>query len=304
MTDLADDRNDRPQRGVQLIVGLGFLGRAVADLWLAADRLVHATTRSAARADELRRLGLVPVLWDVLRSEGSLPAADRVLYAVGFDRTSGDAMRSVSIDGLKRTLDRLPTPRRLVYLSSTGVYGDHSGGWVDERTPPNPADEAGRICLAAESIVRQFATDRGASAVILRLAGLYGPGRVIGAKALQAGEPIAGDPDAFVNLIHVVDAARVVDAAFRATNPSPLYVVADGRPARRRELYEESARRLAAPPPRFIAGPRPRQRGDRRVDPRKMLAELAIDLRYPDFRAGLSSIASLDPARPNQLEQA
>ena len=87
-----------------------------------------------------------------------LPAADRVFYAVGFDRSAGAAMREVYVEGLQNVLDRLPgSVRRFVYASSTGVYGQAGGEWVDEESPTDPQHESGRVVLEAEGRVRAWA---------------------------------------------------------------------------------------------------------------------------------------------------
>ena len=122
-----------------------------------------------------------------------LPAADTVLYAIGLDRSSGKSMREVYLNGLRNVLDVLPTPKRFIYISSTSIYGQSDGGWVDESSPTEPAEENGRIVLECEQLLRE----RLPSAIILRFAGIYGPGRVIRRAAIiEKGEPIATDPEA------------------------------------------------------------------------------------------------------------
>ena len=117
-------------------------------------------------------------------------------------------MREVYVDGLQNVLDRLPASvRRFVYASSTGVYGQTGGEWVDEESPTEPQHESGRVVLEAEGRVRAWADRRGASAVILRFAGLYGPGRIVRRTMLERAEPIPGDPEKFLNLVHIDDAA-------------------------------------------------------------------------------------------------
>src|SRR4051794_11880115 len=110
--------------GNRLIVGCGYLVRLVASLWLGQGQRVLATTRRDSRAEELRGLGMGPVVCDVLVRERckSLPAVDTVLYCVGFDRSSGKSMRDVYVRGLSHVLDPLPRPGRFLHVRSTGVY--------------------------------------------------------------------------------------------------------------------------------------------------------------------------------------
>ena len=270
----------------KLIVGCGYLGRRVAALWRAQGHPVLATTRG--RAEELRALGVEPVVCDLVAGTGldALPAAATVVYSVGFDR-SGVSMRDVYVRGLANVLDRLPPPARFVYVSSTGVYGQTGGEEVDESAPTEPAEESGRVVLEAERLLRE----RLPGAVVLRFAGIYGPGRVIRRQAIAAGEPIVGDPEKWLNLIHVEDGAAAVLAAEEGAAPGAVYNVCDDRPARRRDFYEELARLLGAPAPRFVppapgAPPPPHERANRRILNRRLRA-LGWGPRYPSFREGL-----------------
>ncbi|MBL8830463.1 MAG: NAD(P)H-binding protein, partial [Planctomycetaceae bacterium] len=121
----------------KLIVGCGYLGLRVAGRWLAQGDTVYAVTRSSARADEWRGLGIHPLIADVTdpASLRDLPVAETVLFAVGYDRSAGKAIGDVYVDGLRHVLDALPTATgRVIYISSTGVYGECDGDWVDEST--------------------------------------------------------------------------------------------------------------------------------------------------------------------------
>ena len=127
-------------------------------------------------------LGIEAVIADVLVPESlsRLPNVDRVFYSVGYDRAAGSSMRVVYVDGLRHLLEILPqSVTNFVYASSTGVYGQTDGEWVDENSLTCPQHESGRVCLAAEELVLTWAktNDQSASAIILRFAGLYGPGR-------------------------------------------------------------------------------------------------------------------------------
>lgn len=272
-----------------LIVGTGYLGRRVARRWVAAGIHVHGTTRSQTKADELRAENIIPVIWDVNQEHGSLPPVQTVLYCVGFDRSAGQSRTDVYVNGLRNTLAHLPKPGRLIYISSTGVYGDHAGAWVDETTPPQPLDDGGSACLAAEQALTDFAKRESWNAIILRLVGIYGPGRRIGADRLRAGETISGNPDTFLNLIHVEDAASVVDAAIQRGKPGQTYLVSDGNPPTRREFYTYLAKLLDAPTPRFDPASASRHRGDRRVSNQKMRTDLLPILKFPNYQTGLQT---------------
>jgi len=213
----------------RLIFGCGYLGMRVARAWRAEGEVVHAVTRggsSAAFAAE----GLAPVRADVTQPETltDLPAAGTVLYAVGFDRAAGASMRQVYVDGLRAVLDALPeSVERFIYISSTSVYSQDDGGWIDEESPCQPRSENGRVCLEAERTLREHRL--GARAIVLRLAGIYGPGRVPRREALLSGEPLAA-AEGRLNLIHADDAVRIILAAERLAAPPRLYTVSDGQP--------------------------------------------------------------------------
>jgi nucleoside-diphosphate-sugar epimerase len=191
----------------RLIIGCGYLGERVARRWLSAGLRVAALTRS--RAAHLAEQGIEPVVGDVLDPLPKLPQARTVLYAVGFDRSVGADMRDVYVQGLANVLQALPEPERFLYVSSTGVYGDAEGGEVDEEMSIDPGDESGRVVAEAEALLR----DRLPEAIILRFAGIYGPGRLMRADTLRSGQPIPGDPEQWLNLIHVEDGADAVLAA-------------------------------------------------------------------------------------------
>jgi nucleoside-diphosphate-sugar epimerase len=263
-----------------LILGCGYLGRVVARNWLAEGRSVGGLTRS--RPDILRALGIEPILGDVTHPTTlKLPTADTVVYAIGLDRSAGKSMREVYLGGLSNVLDVVPAPRRFIYISSTSVYGQTEGEWVDEESPTEPAEENGRIVLECERLLRQ----RIPEAIILRFAGIYGPGRLIKRAAVEKGEPLATDPDKLINLIHVEDGAQAVIAAAERGRPGATYNVADGKPVTRREFYDELSKLLGAPIPRFES--RASERTNRRISNHRMATELGMELSFPDFSSGI-----------------
>jgi nucleoside-diphosphate-sugar epimerase len=266
-----------------LIVGCGYLGRRVAALASERCPWVFATTRGRSR--ELAGLGLEPVVCDVLDppSLADLPEVRDVAFCVGHDRSAGRPMREVYVRGLANVLEALPaTVRRVVYVSSTSVYGQTGGEVVDESAPTDPAEESGRVVREAEEVLRTMRPD----GVVLRFAGIYGPGRLLREQAVRAGQPIPADPEKWLNLIHVADGARAVLAAVERGRPGAVYNVSDGHPVRRREYYAELAAALGAPAPRFEAPP-DGDATDRRVGNARMRRELRVELQYPSYIEGL-----------------
>jgi nucleoside-diphosphate-sugar epimerase len=281
----------------RLIAGCGYLGFRVAQLWRAGGDEIHVLTRSAWRARHFQRQGLIPWVGDVTRPATlpRLPEVDTLLWSVGFDRDISQTIDDVYVDGLHGFLDALPNRvTRLIYISSTGVYGQADGRWVNEATECRPQRYGGRVFLAAEQLLlRSPFADR---AVILRLAGVYGPQRLPRLKQLRAGEPLDTAPQNLLNLIHVDDAAQVVQHAADRELPLPrVFLVADGQPVVRAAFYAEAARLFGTSPAVFCgsdcAGSAGRRTGGhKRVCSDRMRAELGISLRYPSYREGLAAI--------------
>ena len=234
-------------------------------------------TRSESKAQELSNAGFTPIIvdWAQATPIRGLPDIDVVLWSVGFERPSSASRQMIWIDGLERLLNALPRrdePRRFLYTSSTSVYGDGQGQDVDERTFPEPTSEGGIACLAAEQRLEEFARQSSACVSILRLAGIYGPDRLLRRTAdLQSNVPIMSPPDEWLNLIHVDDAVTAIDRISRMKLPPSLINIVAGRSVTWREYYAALAKLVNAPPPTFAAptaeaaSQPPRRSGNRRV---------------------------------------
>jgi nucleoside-diphosphate-sugar epimerase len=266
-----------------VIVGCGYLGRRVAERWLSANRPVIALTRNNAEA--LAALGIEPQIGDVLdpHTLGPWPEAGTILYAVGLDRGAGRSMHEVYVTGLGNVLDTLARGVRFIYVSSTSVYAQTDGELVDEQAAAEPVEESGRIIREAEHLLRRKRPD----AIILRFAGIYGPNRLLRRQTqLQSGEPITGDAQRWLNLIHVEDGADAVLAAESRGVPGETYNIVDDEPVTRRAFYTRLAELTCAPAPRFDGAPDPRA-NNRRISNAKAKAALDWRPRYPSYREGL-----------------
>ncbi len=168
---------------VKLIVGCGYLGLRVARRWIDAGHAVAGVVRNERSSDALTRAGVLAIVADVTRPETltNLPAADTLLYAVGYDPAGGTSRWAVYVDGLRALLDAVsPQVRRVLLISSTGVYAEQGGGWVDESSPCLPVRESGQALLAAERVLA--AHRLGKCGIVLRLAGIERILGIIGAK--------------------------------------------------------------------------------------------------------------------------
>jgi nucleoside-diphosphate-sugar epimerase len=284
--------------GRKLVVGCGYLGERVAHRWRQAGAEVFAVTRSPEKAERLSRAGLCPLIADITSppDDWRLPPVDTILFALGHDRASALSIQQTYVGGMKNLLSAADdSTRRVIYISSTGVYSQNDGEWVTEASTCQPARAGGQACLLAEALLRSGRLGR--RSVILRMAGLYGPGRIPRAADLLAGRPIDAPAHGWLNLIHVDDAAEAVLAAETKGAGGAVYLVSDGQPAVRRDYYVELARLLGAPSPVFSA-PAPdspaaaRATTDKRIDNSRMVRELEVKLAYPSFREGLAAIVA------------
>ena len=180
-----------------------------------------------------------------------------------------------------------------MYISSTGVYGQSAGEWVDESSICQPERAGGLACLAAEQELEKQRAEL--DSCILRLAGIYGPGRLPRRDALLAGEPIKAPADGWLNLIHVEDAVRVVLAAATAGQLPDRLLVSDGTPLRRQQYFAELCRQLDAPDPCFdeqqqSETDRARASSSKRVSNRQLLDLLGEVIVFDSFAGGLADI--------------
>jgi nucleoside-diphosphate-sugar epimerase len=297
----------------RILIGCGYLGSRAAKLWRAGGDHTISTTRNEDPTPAMMSAGVFCGQADVTRPEtlawlpgmsslrlGGGGPPESMIYAVGYDRTADPDIQAVCAGGLQNVLVALPsTVNRVIYISTTGVYGPHSGEWVDEQTPPDPQRDGGHASLAAEQILA--AHPLGRRGAILRLAGIYGPGRVPHLDKLRTGEPVPVPRDGWLNLIHVDDAARIVVAADnwlaarKAADGPHLFCVSDGAPVKRNDYYRTAAQLLGAPTPTFTAPPpdspaAARAGANRRIRNDKMRATFPIALSFPTYREGLQSI--------------
>ena len=285
---------------IKLVFGCGYLGQRVAARWIEQGCEVYAVTRSTGRAEAFIAAGIRPLIGDILDSAawGDLPVAETVLFAVGYERASERSIREVYVDGLRNVLATLPRGTgRLIYVSSTGVYGQADGSWVDEESPCLPGREGGVACLEAERLLQ--GSSWGRQSVILRMSGIYGPGRIPRRRELEAGRPLAAPQAGFLNLVHVDDAARAVLAAERDHGGPQVYCVSDGNPVLRGDYYRYLAQLLGAPEPQFVEAPenspaRLRASSSKRISSDRLRNRWGFRFEYPSYREGLAAIVAAE----------
>ena len=279
-----------------LIIGCGYLGGRVAAHWRETIREVFALTRSKETATQFSQHGWNPIIGDITKPESiaPFPEVDTVLLSVGFDRRAGYDIQTAFVGGIKNTIAKLPsTISRLIYISSTGVYSQSNGEWVDEESICEPQRPGGVACLEAERFLQQSEfSDR---LVILRLAGIYGPERIPRIASIQKGEPINSPRRGYINLIHVDDAVQAVVAASQYEGMPAMFVIGDDEPVIRSDYFGFVAEKLNAPPvsftePEVDSHVVSRAMADKRIRNSRMRMELGFDLKYPTYREGITAI--------------
>ena len=211
-----------------------------------------------------------------------------VLYtAAPKARTEAD-YRAVYRDGLEHLLQAVTSPalQRVLFVSSTAVYGDHGAQWIDEDTPTAPKSFNGRVLLETEQWLHsqsaQFET------LSLRLSGIYGPGRSYLLDRLRAGQATAPAAEShWVNRIHIEDAAAAVLHLLNLPNPQPVYLVTDSTPLPMRVLYDALAKLVGGPVP--LEGAAPASVGSKRLSNAR-LRDSGFNFKWPDSREGHAAL--------------
>lgn len=284
-----------------LIVGAGYTGRRVARRLAGQGDAVLCFTGSDESAAALEKAGIpaAAVDLDAAHALPDLPDAPlRVLYLVPPAEGEGDPR-------LRRLLSLLPRrPERFVLASTSGVYGDCGGALVDEARPAAPGTERARRRLAAETTLQQWADEQAVSRAVLRIPGIYGPGR-LPLEAIRSGQPVIREADASPgNRIHVDDLVRVCVATLDPAAPGGIYNVADGSGESSGTFFRRIAKAAGLPEPPAISRQEARRQmspmrysflaESRRLDTRRLRQALAVELAYDDPAAGIR--ASLEEA--------
>ena len=278
---------------VLLSIGHGYSAQALARVLLPQGWRVIATTRDPARAAALTGAGVEGVVWPEEGLAPHLARASHVLSSVP-PGPAGDPV--IAAEG-----GALRAARHLAwvgYLSTTAVYGDHAGGWVDEDTPPAPASARGAARVAAEAAWAGL----GLPLHVFRLAGIYGPGRSP-IERVRAGEARRiVKPGQVFSRIHVDDVAQALAASMARPGPGAVWNLCDDEPAPPQDVIAHAAELLGVPPPpeelfataelgpmaRSFYGESKRVRNDR------LKRDLGIALRHRNYRAGLAAILAAE----------
>jgi nucleoside-diphosphate-sugar epimerase len=273
-----------------LIAGCGYVGCALGEKLIAASDTVWGLRRRPLSLPP----GVEPIEADlaVARTLNDLPRdLDFVVYAASPSGRDDAHYRTAYVEGLARLLEALDrgrqSPRRIFFLSSTGVYEQSKGEWVDESSETNPQHFSGRRLLEAETLLRAGPY----AATVLRLGGIYGPGRTRLLEEVRRGQATYRRGPHYTNRIHRDDCARAIAHLMACGASQPLFLVVDSEPAEEAVVLRWLAGALGAPEPRPARDDRAEGRGARsnkrcRND---LLVSTGYSLLYPSFREGYAA---------------
>lgn len=269
-----------------LIAGCGYVGGALARMLVHDGHEVFGLRRAPRNLPA----GVIPVAADLATGDdlASVPGdLDVCVSAVSADGRSEAAYEAAYVRAVRNLQSVLesesPALQRWVFASSTAVYGQQDGEWVDEEASTSPSSFTGRTVLHGEALVRSSAVP---SPIVLRLGGIYGPGRTRLVDSVRRGEATCPPEPSYTNRIHRDDAAGAIRHLLTLPDPEQVYVGVDTDPAERCEVLTWIADQVGAPPP--APGP-PTGRGSKRVDSSRLQAS-GYRFRYPTFREGYRAI--------------
>jgi nucleoside-diphosphate-sugar epimerase len=280
-----------------LVFGPGYSATALIRRILGRVDGISATARSAETAHRLRQSGVQPIMISGETSSElreAVRSASHVLVSAAPSETGDPFLNLVG-----ETIAAATNLESIVYLSTVGVYGDHAGEWVDETTPPRPLSNRSVLRLTAEKSWQSLAADRNLALAILRLSGIYGPGRNALVNLRAGTARCIVKPGQVFNRIHVADIAAAIDAAL-ASLASGIFNVSDDSPAPPQDIVQYAARLLGIPAPPEIAF----ERSDlllmarsfysenKRIANDRLKQKLGLALAYPSYREGLEALFS------------
>jgi len=289
-----------------LILGCGYIGRRLARHYLDQDLPVVGVVRSAESAADLTAQGIPALALDLGRDPDTARDWDELARAsvagaqvFHLAPPPEAGTQDLHTRHLVAAFDRLGHPSRLVYISTTGVYGDCGGDWVDEDRPVNPRADRALRRWDAEQTLGRWRSATGHALVILRVAGIYGPGR-LPLERIRAGLPLVRPEEApWSNRIHADDLVSACIAAMGHGADGAIYNACDGHPSTMTDYFFQVADAAGLPHPPVLSLTEAREqlspgmlsymRESRRLSNRRLVEDLGVELRYPALAQGLPS---------------
>jgi nucleoside-diphosphate-sugar epimerase len=281
-----------------LIIGCGYVGLPLATELARQDHEVFGLRRSVSAKNELTAAGIKPVFADITKPDelAGLPAPfDWIVNCVASSGGGAEEYRNVYLLGTRNLLSWLASapPKRFVYTGSTSVYGQDDGSEVDETSPAQPLAQTARVLLETERLLLEAARERSFPSILLRLAGIYGPGRGYWFKQFLSGEArLEGKGGRILNMIHRDDVVGCIVAALQNGRSGEIYNGVDDEPVSQFAFFEWLAGRLGKPlPPSAPESAEARKHGltNKKVSNQKLKRELGYRFKYPTFRQGYAA---------------
>jgi nucleoside-diphosphate-sugar epimerase len=279
-----------------LIIGCGYVGLPLGKKLACEGHEVYGLRRTHAADAELKENGIAPACADITKPQTLTelnPLFDWVINCVSSAGGSADEYRRVYLEGTNNVLKWLAPspPQRYVYTSSTSVYGQTDGSLVDEASPVQPVAETAKILLETEQLLLNV--EESVNAIILRMAGIYGPNRGYWLRQYLNGQArIEGDGQRWLNMVHRDDVVGAIATALQRGTPREIYNVVDDQPVTQLALYQWLSAKTdrALPPTRQdpVGGHRKRGLTNKRVSNRKLNQSLGYKFKYPTFKEGFA----------------
>ncbi len=278
------------------IVGCGDIGERIAGLCHKRNVIIAGLVCNVESVKRLQQADIEPIQADLATDDlDTLPTTAATVFYLAPPPSEGE-----SDPLIRRFLAAISTqtlPEKLVFLSTTAVYGDCQGKWINETHPVSPQTARGRRRLDAEQAVQEWSVSTGVPMVILRIGGIYGSGR-LPVERIKKGLPILHEAESpYTNRIHQDDLAQVCIAAAERGKPGGVYNVSDGQPGTMSRYFKDIAQVYNLPMPPEISLEEAQQvmsagmlsylKESRRLDNRKMLKELGVVLQYVNLEMGL-----------------
>jgi nucleoside-diphosphate-sugar epimerase len=280
-----------------LVIGCGYVGMPLGKRLVELGHEVWGMRRTQESAAELAAFGIKPFAADITQAGGLdrlTDSFDWVVNLVSSDKGGPAEYRSVYLEGNRNLVEwaRKNPVKKLVYTSSTSVYAQNDGSAVKESSPAEPATETSQILVEAEKILAAAAP--AIPTVVLRVAGIYGPGRGhLFKQYLKNESKIPGQGARIINMIHVDDLVEVIIAALKNGRAGEIYNVVDDEPVSLLHFYRWLAETLGKWMPPFVAEEQEPERKravtSKKVQNRRMKVELGVQLKYPTFRQGYTA---------------
>lgn len=285
-----------------LIIGCGYLGRRLGAELMRAGYRVRGMTRSEEHAKAIQAGGIEPVVGDVTQAETlprALADAAIVYHMLGGMRGTADELRCLHVEGTRNVLQALPpSARRYIYVSSTAVYGQTDGGWVDETAPTEPSSHLGRLRVEAEAVVQGANGRNGLQTVVMRPSSIYRPAGPLYKQVREGTYKVSSDPTKWMNHIYIDDFLDAMVLAASRGGGGGIYNLTDDEPHPAGEYFAFIADAMGVPRPPVTFEPPEEgcavlvRESDKRVSNARIRADFGWTPKFPSYREGIRDAAA------------